>query len=260
VLIKNAYADWTERKEEARVIQELGFEPKLVLRKRSGQDRSDMAMAIDAYDMKDREGVQVCVLGTGDADFGELCRRLKAARRRPVVVGVGKTTSHELIQVADTFISLESRIQGLKPLLPKSPVKDSAASFIITMHNLEEKLQTGQLGFIGLKMVRDQYITPEMCGDADFKSRERFLIRMIQRRHHHALLDSESPQPHLPDKPPAIELRPSAGKGNPGDMMKSKSADGLTRETAATQTTPYRPWNEPSGIWYDDCGRKLLYV
>ena len=42
-----AYADWSKNKRDARCFEDAGFQPKMVLPKRGGTDRSDITMSLD---------------------------------------------------------------------------------------------------------------------------------------------------------------------------------------------------------------------
>lgn len=112
-----AYADWSERKDDARAFEGAGFNPRMVLRKQTGADRSDMVMSLDIMETLGLQSeVDTYLVVSGDADFQDVVRRVRDAGKRVVVAGCAPTTAAGLVSAADRFIALESQFR----LSPKS--------------------------------------------------------------------------------------------------------------------------------------------
>lgn len=112
-----AYADWSERKDDARAFEDSGFNPRMVLRKRTGADRSDMVMSLDIMETLGLQpDADTYLVVSGDADFQDVVRRVRDAGKRVIVAGCAPTTAAGLISAADRFIALESQFR----LTPKS--------------------------------------------------------------------------------------------------------------------------------------------
>lgn len=67
----------------------------------------DMGIAIDAIKMSEK--IDVAVLVTGDGDFSSLVEHLKSEGIQVEVMSFKKSTSSELIDVADVFLNMDKK-------------------------------------------------------------------------------------------------------------------------------------------------------
>jgi len=143
ILFGQAYADWEEYEGVQPALKKHGIDPRYVLSKAtiqkdaenghlivSRKNSSDIALALDASEvLHTREDIDTFALITGDRDFIELVNKLHNRNKGVIIFGVEKTTSKELKETADTFMSIES-LYGITP----SPMADIKAA------NLAEEL------------------------------------------------------------------------------------------------------------------------
>ena len=150
------YADWGERRDDARAFEEVSIKPETVLRKRSGGDRVDLVMALDALEyIKDRKDINVFLIASGDADFQEVIRRATAEGKQVRVCGVTMTTASGIISASTDFIALENRL-SLTPINEDislgTPTQDWAP-FIRLVDQIEKTHN-----FVGVKLFRDKIL------------------------------------------------------------------------------------------------------
>jgi uncharacterized LabA/DUF88 family protein len=174
VLMANVYGDWAlphpgpngGRVFSAKHFVSAGYEPIMVPVKSSGQDRTDMWLALDAQKIlfKNPE-VTAFMIVSGDGDYGRLARELRSAQKRVMVCGIGVAISRELISLANPLITLENLL-GLTPppTVAKEPSLDSAASQFdwVTLIQTLERAEKQPWEFVGLKYFRDKWITSAM--------------------------------------------------------------------------------------------------
>lgn len=183
VLCAYAYGDWAllhpaaggGRVKSAALFQTAGFEPIMVPVKPSGQDRTDLRLALDAQRaLFKRPEVTAFLIVSGDGDYGVLAREIRLEQRRVMVCGIGKTMSRELISLADPLITFESLL-GLTP--PQAEMPEPSASpktqfewvpFIVAV----DKATKMNWDFVGFKHFRDKWLTPEMGADSNEKQHE----------------------------------------------------------------------------------------
>jgi hypothetical protein len=128
--------------------------------KPSGQDRTDIHLALDAQRKLFTEPeLTAFMIVSGDGAFGVLARQIQASEKRVIICGVGRTISRELIPLADPLIPLE-KLLGLispdkEPLDPvtKNTMQQTWVPFIVTLDRAERTL-----GFVGFKHFRDKWV------------------------------------------------------------------------------------------------------
>lgn len=177
VLMANAYADWSISGTDPREFRRRQIEPRLVLTKENGDDRTDITMSLDALETLFAEpGIDVYVIASGDSDFHDLLQRLRRRDRRVVVVGARGDTGRELIRGADKFVPLEE-VLGLRTSRSSEPVSWDAydwTGFIRLIRDLDEKLN-----FVGLRYVATKVLNPHNCGLSDRAQKQELLNRAI---------------------------------------------------------------------------------
>ena len=139
ILIGQAYADWEEYDGVQPALKKHGIDPRYVLSKAtiqkdaqkghlivSRKNSSDIALALDASEvLHTREDIDTFALISGDRDFIELVNKLHNRNKGVIIFGVEKTTSKELKETADTFMSIE----GLYGITPSPMVDIEAVDF-----------------------------------------------------------------------------------------------------------------------------------
>ena len=106
IVVKRAYADWSQYQSDKRPLHEAGIElVDIPQRKYSGKNSADIKMVVDAMDMcYSKEHLSVFVLASGDSDFAALVAKLKENDKTVVGVGVRNSTSDLLAGNCDEFI------------------------------------------------------------------------------------------------------------------------------------------------------------
>lgn len=103
-------ADTPEEEKFFEALEDIGFQIKIKELKTyyDGAKKGDwdMGIAIDA--MAIAEKVDAVVLASGDGDFSVLLERIKAKGTKVEVISFKKSTSGELIEVADDYTDIES--------------------------------------------------------------------------------------------------------------------------------------------------------
>ncbi|MEN8149656.1 MAG: NYN domain-containing protein [Planctomycetota bacterium] len=177
VLLANVYADWSIHGTEPREFRRRQIEPRLVLTKENGDDRTDITMSLDALTtLYDDPEMDVYVIASGDSDFHDLLQRLRRRGKRIVVCGLRSDTGRELIRGSDKFIPLEE-LMGLRPGRQARPVtwdEYDWTGFIRLIRDLDRKLN-----FVGLRYVATKVLNPHNCGLSDRGQKQELLNRAI---------------------------------------------------------------------------------
>jgi len=177
VIIANAYADWSISGTDPREFRRRQLEPRLVLTKESGDDRTDITMSLDALEtLYDEPGIDVYVIASGDSDFHDLLQRLRRRGKRIVVCGARQDTGRELIRGADKFVPLEDLL-GIRSGRSTEPVIWESydwTGFIRLIRDLDRKLN-----FVGLRYVATKVLNPHNCGLSDRGQKQELLNRAI---------------------------------------------------------------------------------
>lgn len=183
VVSSTAYADWTTLGDEAVVFRRRGIEPRLVLPAESGDDRSDVVLALDALEIAlTVPSVATFVLASVDASLLDLIVRLRRAGREVIVCGPNALTAVELTRNADRFVAFESLLGAAAREAPSTEPATPAPTvsvdwerydwgrFLRLVHELEHRLN-----FVGLKYLNHKVLNRENCGFDD-RARRQALI------------------------------------------------------------------------------------
>jgi len=177
VLLANVYADWSIHGTEPREFRRRQIEPRLVLTKENGDDRTDITMSLDALTtLYEEPEIDVYVIGSGDSDFHDLLQRLRRRGKRIVVCGLRSDTGRELIRGSDRFVPLED-LMGARPGRQTHPVtweEYDWTGFIRLIRDLGRKLN-----FVGLRYVATKVLNPHNCGLSDRGQKQELLNRAI---------------------------------------------------------------------------------
>jgi uncharacterized protein (TIGR00288 family) len=107
VVVRRAYADWTQYADERRALVEHNVEL-IDIPQRMGAVRknaADIKMAVDVMELAmEREWVTTFVIASGDSDFTPLVTKLRELNRQVIGVGVRNSTSALLPPACDEFL------------------------------------------------------------------------------------------------------------------------------------------------------------
>ena len=133
IIVKKAYADWTEYSDYKRALHEAVFElidiPK---RSMSGKNSADIRLAVDSIDLcYSKEHIDTFVIVSGDSDFSHLVSKLKENGKRVIGLGMKESSSHLLINNCDEFIYYEDleRPVGTPPKIEQDLPKQKKEAF-----------------------------------------------------------------------------------------------------------------------------------
>lgn len=119
VVVRRAYADWTNWDDDRRMLTRNHVEL-IEIPQRMGMVRknaADIKMAVDAMELAfERDYLTTFVICTGDSDFTPLVHKLRELDKRVIGVGIEASTSNLLPPACDEFIFYES-LEGVE--LPK---------------------------------------------------------------------------------------------------------------------------------------------
>ena len=119
VVVRRAYADWSNFDEDRRMLTRNHVEL-IEIPQRMGMVRknaADIKMAVDAVELAfERQYLTTFVICTGDSDFSPLVHKLRELDRRVIGVGIEASTSNLLPPACDEFLFYES-LEGVE--LPK---------------------------------------------------------------------------------------------------------------------------------------------
>jgi hypothetical protein len=221
VLIANVYADWSIHGTEPREFRRRQIEPRIVLTKENGDDRTDITMSLDALTtLYEDPAIDVYVIASGDSDFHDLLQRLRRRGKRIVVCGLRSDTGRELIRGSDKFVSLEE-LMSLRPGRQAQPVtweNYDWTGFIRLIRDLDKKLN-----FVGLRYVATKVLNPHNCGLSDRGQKQELLNRAI---------DTEIISPYQVENIEEGGEPVSACRLNVGNPLVKEVLDRLDREEA----------------------------
>ncbi|MCU0726623.1 MAG: NYN domain-containing protein [Planctomycetes bacterium] len=253
VLMANAYADWQVAAIDPREFRRRMIEPRLVLTKENGDDRTDITMSLDALEtLYDEPAIDVYVIASGDSDFHDLLQRLRRRGKRIVVCGARSDTGRELIRSADKYVPLDDLL-GVRPARASAPVDWEAydwTGFVRLIRDLSRKLT-----FVGLRYVATKVLNPHNCGLSDRTQKQELLNRAIDLGIIEAYQvdnieeggDPVSACRLSPDHPVVREaLQKIEADEGPGEVVASGG-------TVSPGPAPARPRHEP--LDSDDIGR-----
>ena len=114
IVVKKAYADWSDYKSAKKPMHEAAFElieiPKTSY---SGKNSADIRLVVDALDLCYTKGhVDLVAIVSGDSDFSPLVSKLRENGKTVVGVGVKNSTSNLLVENCDEFIYYDDLVRA----------------------------------------------------------------------------------------------------------------------------------------------------
>jgi uncharacterized protein (TIGR00288 family) len=115
IVVKKAYADWSNYKKFKQPLHEAGIELiDIPQRRYSGKNSADIKVVVDAMDLcYSKEHINFFVLASGDSDFAPLVAKLKENNKTVIGVGLRQSTSELLASNCDEFIFYDDLV--IKP-------------------------------------------------------------------------------------------------------------------------------------------------
>lgn len=108
-VVKRAYGDWSRFVRYRDELMNLSIDLVQIYSIRSGKNRADIRMAIDALETAiTRTQVHTFVLVSGDSDFSPLAAKLREYGRYTLGVGPRSITHNLLVKSCDEFVYLET--------------------------------------------------------------------------------------------------------------------------------------------------------
>ncbi len=123
VIVKKAYADWSEYKAYTRQLHEAAIELiEIPRRSMTGKNSADIRLVVDAMDLAwSKEHIDTFVIVSGDSDFSPLVSKLKENGKHIIGIGIKESTSDLLAGNCDEFIYYEDLEKAPAALpLPKA--------------------------------------------------------------------------------------------------------------------------------------------
>ncbi len=201
VVLALAYADFDqpEFKGLQTDLQRRSVEPRHVFSKTFPEgvrkNAADIELSLDALElMYTRDDIDTYVLVCGDRDLIQLIRKLHTRNKRVSVIGVSRTTSSDLVMFCDTFTDIESLL-GINP----SRILSLREAEMIALIQRLAVLQSGNLPFVGLKMLINRLLT-------GFGDPQALINQAISEE---ILVTYSVPNPYKPEFPTtAVKLNP----------------------------------------------------
>jgi uncharacterized protein (TIGR00288 family) len=119
IIVKKAYADWSDFKEYKDELHECAIElievPKNYI---GGKNSADIRLVVDAMDLCfTKEHLDTFVIVSGDSDFSPLVSKLRENNKTVIGLGIKHTSSHLLQDNCDEFIFYDD----LEKTIPEPP-------------------------------------------------------------------------------------------------------------------------------------------
>ena len=133
IIVKKAYADWTNYDEYKKTFHEAAIElMEIPKRGMAGKNSADIRLCVDAIDLcYSKEHIDTFVIVSGDSDFSPLVSKLKENGKHVIGLGMKGSSSHLLIDNCDEFTYYEDleRPVGIPPKIGKDLPKRKKDAF-----------------------------------------------------------------------------------------------------------------------------------
>ena len=133
IIVKKAYADWTDYEDYKKTFHEAAIElMEIPKRGMVGKNSADIRLAVDAIDLcYAKEHIDTFVIVSGDSDFSPLVSKLKENGKHVIGLGMKGSSSNLLINNCDEFIYYEDleRPVGIPPKIGRDLPKKKKDAF-----------------------------------------------------------------------------------------------------------------------------------
>jgi len=130
IVIKKAYADWSNYTEYKNELHSAGIELiEIPKRQISGKNSADIRLVVDAMDLcYAKEHIDTFVVLSGDSDFAPLVSKLRENNKSAIGIGARNSSSELLIHNCDEFIFYDDIVRDATPTttmetIPKEKVQ-----------------------------------------------------------------------------------------------------------------------------------------
>jgi len=124
IIVKKAYADWSNYSEYKKPLHEAAIELiEIPRRSMIGKNSADIRLCVDAMDLSySKVHIDTFVIVSGDSDFSPLVSKLKENGKHVIGLGIKESTSDLLMNNCDEFIFYEDleRTTGIAPTIKKT--------------------------------------------------------------------------------------------------------------------------------------------
>ena len=117
IVIKRAYADWSNYTEYKRELHSAGIELiEIPKRQIAGKNSADIRLVVDAMDLcYAKEHIDIFAIASGDSDFAPLVSKLRENNKSAIGIGIRNSSSELLINNCDEFIFYDDLARDAKP-------------------------------------------------------------------------------------------------------------------------------------------------
>jgi uncharacterized protein (TIGR00288 family) len=132
IVIKRAYADWSNYTEYKNELHSAGIELiEIPKRQYSGKNSADIRLVVDAMDLcYAKEHIDIFVILSGDSDFAPLVSKLRENNKSAIGIGVRNSSSELLIHNCDEFIFYDDLVRESFPAPAMETIpKEKAQAF-----------------------------------------------------------------------------------------------------------------------------------
>jgi uncharacterized protein (TIGR00288 family) len=131
LIVKKAYADWSQYRDYKRDLHEAGIELiEIPKRTQAGKNSADIRLCVDAMDLcYSKIHIGIFVIVSGDSDFSPLVSKLKENGKHVIGLGMKVSTSDLLVSSCDEFIYYEDlelpigQVPDIQKDLPKKKIQ-----------------------------------------------------------------------------------------------------------------------------------------
>lgn len=167
-VVKRAYGDWGRFLRYRDELMNLSIDLIQIYSTRSGKNRADIRMAIDALEIAmSRSQVQNFVIVSGDSDFSPLVAKLREYGRYTLGIGPRSITHDLLVKSCDEFVYLET-VLGETTDVDAQSNREREAARNIMMRALQAHGQRGELPVLAAKLKQTMLLMDPAFNEANF--------------------------------------------------------------------------------------------
>jgi uncharacterized protein (TIGR00288 family) len=161
IVVKKAYADWTNHPSYKRALHEAAIDLiDIPESRRTGKNSADIKMVVEAMELSyTKPYIDTFALVSGDSDFSPLVSKLRENNKHIIGLGVKNSSAHLLIDNCDEFIFYDDLVRQAPrrrraPPVSKGVAKEKQEAFALLMETLAA-LQRENKDVLWGSMVKD---------------------------------------------------------------------------------------------------------
>jgi uncharacterized protein (TIGR00288 family) len=161
IVVKKAYADWTNHPSYKRALHEAAIDLiDIPESRRTGKNSADIKMVVEAMELSyTKPHIDTFALVSGDSDFSPLVSKLRENNKHIIGLGVKNSSAHLLIDNCDEFIFYDDLVRASPRRRRAAPVsksvtKEKQEAFSLLMETLAA-LQRENKDVLWGSMVKD---------------------------------------------------------------------------------------------------------